>query len=325
MCEELALAYARGVGRTNDPQTITNTADRALFLRSPPFWTCIDPSGNIVKRDPSDPFKNASCMDNADSFSEKLINRPTYHLMIEEGFIPWVHSRGLKCIHHVTGVFHGIHTTIGETIYETDPVTKQPRTRVITPDGNKIGTAKQPKDRPMPSICSAKCFQVTEKSTDCFDCVAQALVDFHDNKPVGVNSVPCPDAFTDPELASGKEAIASILQKSVACKGCIAQQAIRVNKHGAKHLADGTPTQAALDMQTNDCWKCVLGYHPTHSFVQSTDFIVLMVCLGIILLTASIVGVVVLTERSHRKATTPVAVTKTPSASSSADPDDIFV
>lgn len=292
MCEELALQYSKTLEVKTPPSEITAVTDRQNFLRSKSEWTCLTPSGTVLKS----PEKK-DCEAVQGTFTKQRLDRPVFNQYKEEGFLPWLNFHGMQCIHHVTGLFHGVHDTLDEKIY--NPLTDKAEPITTADD---LGTTKQPKHRPLPGQCSAACFAVTEKSTECFDCVAKAVVASYELKTKGATAVLCPNAV---EFATmDAPAISTMLRKSVSCKSCIAQQALKVNGKGAKRLTgddDPAVVQALKDHQTQDCWRCIEGYRPVQAFVQTTEFIVIMVCIAILILTASIVGIVVAVERAKMK------------------------
>jgi len=272
MCDKLVAQYVTD-NQTKNPNDVTDATERAEYLRKIPYWTCYQPNSTNVEKD--DP---ALCLTTYyDQLQNKTPSTPGRYLLYEAGFVPWVNDRGMKCINHVTGVFHDIFHS-----------------------GPQVGQPKDPKDRSSPTQCNAACLKATASSTKCFQCVAQAVV-----------AMPtlCP-AYTGKTV----DEIAAGLKDAVSCTSCIGQQALKVNKHGARSLPVNPTTEeeaAALiagqtalrATQADYCWDCLLGKVPTHPFTQTPQFIVIMICVSILVLVACVAVIVVVVDRSKRKNT----------------------
>ncbi len=300
MCDTLAKRYStlKGLDLSNQ----TTSQQRADFLRSDSYWTCLSDGKAQPLHTPAEGKSKTLAQRAADCDTERKkieakdtpkpngvsfrTDRSVLNLYVEDGFLPWVNELGMKCIHHVTGAFNGIHD---------DPT-----------DEKKYGRPRQAQGRKFPTTCSAECFRVTENSDQCFACVAQVVL---------AQADACP-AFQQNNITTLPE-VTDTLKKAVSCKGCLAQQAIQVNKHGATELKgggedDADTVQELKNIQAEYCWKCVEGYRLTHPFVKTTEFALIMVFVSLLILVGCVVVTVILVERSRRPKITTKPADATP-------------
>lgn len=232
-CQSLAQRYAAETNNPIPPRSATTEIKSNWLLKQ--TWGCKLPNGTFLDN-------QQQCFEELGNQPNDQDYKPFINFLQEEGFLAWVNDRGLKCINRIVGRFYGFNEKTGTS--------NEPSPTVTPPD----------------SQCWGACYNATENSEMCFECVKQVL-----------QSTPslCPQInVNDPQDDN-------LLKDSITCFDCISLSG------GFVSIPNTSPVQPDNDAIIDNLWNCVTGSLP--NTLNTTDII--LIVLGSIFILSALIFV----------------------------------
>lgn len=289
-CKNLAAKYAEELGigipeatdpilGTINPRTGESTGRSAWLLRRE--WMCRDKNSDTPEKLLQSEECDELIRDLVDGFGpydggteEKRKGLPLT-VLHEEGFLPWVHERGLKCIQRVTGDLVQYNS---ETI--TVPV-EGGSDRVYKP-----GTYLDPGlDFPFPeAACQQACSKLIASQDTCYECIQSHLEGMSRKRIVEREVVidrECEPYFVDGQYVAPSKDI----QEAVLCEECIGEHYFNLLKPLKEN--GEVDEEVYSEKEFNELWGCITG---EFSNELSTTAIIAIAVVGGLILIAVIAG-----------------------------------